>query len=129
MLGHSVGKCFFRTGIPGLRPQIHGAFVGAERQPGGPFEPGLVLLHFHAPNPGEWLAHLDFRLSRGAYRARPELAAYLGAATPADRKRFYDAVQDASPDTLDRLSQLSLLRQHDLGLRAKVARLLAKRQA
>ena len=129
MLGHSAGKCFFRTGIPGLRPQIHGAFAGTERLPGGPFDPGLELLHIHAADPAQWLAQLDFRLAQGAYRARPDLVAHLTAASATDRRRFYDAVQGASPDLLDRLSRLGLLRTHDLGLRAKVARLMAMRQA
>lgn len=129
MLGHSAGKCFFRTGIPGLRPQIHGAFVGQDRLPGGPFAADLALLHFHAADPDDWLSHLDFRLARGAYRGRPALVAHLAHATAPERRQFYDAVQRASPALLAGLDRLGQLRRHDLGLRAKVARLFTAAQA
>lgn len=34
ILSHSVGKAFFRTGIPRLRPRIHGAFGGSKAPQG-----------------------------------------------------------------------------------------------
>ncbi len=122
VLSHSAGKCFFRTGIHRLKPRIHGAFHANARVPGGVFHPDLTLLHFHAQDREQWLDRLEFRLAQGGYRDRP-LQRWLAQADIAARIAFYDAVQVATPDKVDLLRRLGLMREVDLGLSAKVAAL------
>lgn len=121
MLSHSVGKSFFRTGIAGLQPRIHGAFRDGQRVPGGAFAPDLALLHFHAEDRARWLARLPFRLARGGYRVGPLQA--LAGAGPDALAEFYDAVQTASEPQLARMRNLGILREERLELRRKVAAL------
>ena len=120
VLSHSVGKCFFRTGIAGLQPRLHGAFMGSQRLPGGPFTPDVALLHFHAEDPVRWLDRLQFRLTCGAYQSNPALADWLLAADDAAIRAFYAQVQTASATTLDTLRAGRALIEADLGLRARV---------
>lgn len=120
-LSHSQGKCFFRTGVAGLEPRLHGAFMGKERMDSGAFHPALALLHFHAQDPDQWLGRLAFRLSKGAYHFNPALQAHLTGADEAEVAAFYRSVQEATPKTLTTLAEMGLLREAALGLRAKVA--------
>ncbi|MFN6979470.1 MAG: glycosyltransferase family 2 protein [Gemmobacter sp.] len=126
LLSHSAGKCFFRTGVPGLVPNIHGARMGGERVDGGRFHRDLALLHFHAEDPARWRAALPFRLTRGAYRFNPPLQAHLSAASAAGIDAFYTAVQVARPEYLAALAAAGCLRKADLGLAARVAALRAR---
>lgn len=110
MLSHTAGKCFFRTGVPGMVPNIHGARIAGERVPGGRFHPDLALLHFHAHDPAAWRAALPFRLTKGAYQFQPALQAHLAAADAAGVAAFYDAVQVARPEYLAALAAEGALR-------------------
>jgi hypothetical protein len=121
-LSHAEGKCFFRTGIPGLEPRLHGAFLNGLRLPGGSFCPEVALLHFHAQDPTRWLDRLPFRLTRGAYQFNPALADWLQAADDDAIRAFYTRVQTASPPMLDALRQAGALIEADLRLRDKVAK-------
>lgn len=121
MLSHTVGKCFFRTGIPDMVGRIHGARIKGETVFGGRFHPALALLHFHAQDPDLWKSRLPYRLARGAYQYRPAMQRWLLDATPAQVDGFYDAIQTARPALLTALAERDLLRRADLGLRARVA--------
>ncbi len=123
VLSHAIGKCFFRTGIPGLRPWIHGANIRGERVPPGAPSPEMAVLHFHAQDPGLWRAQLPFRLARGAYVLKPELQAFLQDATEAELDAFYLHVQTATPEALALLRREGLLREASLTLRPKIAAL------
>ncbi len=127
MLSHAAGKCFFRTGVPDLKPRIHGAFRHGARVQGIPTQSELGLLHFHAASPETWLAQLDYRLRLGAYRGRPECVALLGPADGKLRRAIYDAIQRATPEMISLLDSLGILRTHDLGLSRKVDHLLGDR--
>lgn len=124
-LSHTNGKSFFRTGIPGLSPRLHGAFLNKERLAGPPFDRRLRLLHFHAQDREGWLAALPFRLTRGAYQYHPELQAHLHQAGPEEIAFFYDRTQTLGPDTARMLEDDGRLIRADLGLRARVAALPA----
>lgn len=126
VLSHSAGKAFFRTGIAGLVPRIHGGSLHGQRLPGPRFDPRLKLLHFHAQERARWLEALPFRLQRGAYQYRPELHAHLGAATPAEIAAFYDATQRATAEQAALLAAEGRLVRAELHLRRKVAALLAQ---
>jgi len=123
MLSHTVGKCFFRTKVAGMIANIHGAKIDGERVFAGRFHPDLTLLHFHAEDPVRWQGNLHFRLSKGAYQFLPDMQAHLLAANEAEVAAFYDAVQRAAPATIAALRDMGLLREVDLGLRAKIARI------
>ncbi|MEZ5798977.1 MAG: glycosyltransferase family 2 protein [Paracoccaceae bacterium] len=122
-LSHTNGKSFYRTGIPGLTPRLHSAFLNRERLPGPPFDRRLRLLHFHAQDRAQWLAALPFRLTRGAYQYHPDLQAHLATAGPEETGYFYDRTQVLAPDVADLLRQEARLIEADLALRAKVAAL------
>ncbi len=125
MLSHSAGKVFFRTGVPGLSPRLHGAFIGGERLPGPGFHPGLRLLHFHAQDREDWLTALPFRLTRGAYQYRPEMQAWLASASAEEVADFYLATQRARPEAAALLHDAGRLVEARLDLRRRVADLLA----
>ena len=125
VLSHSVGKCFFRTGIAGLQPRLHGAFLNGFRLPGGGFCPDLALLHFHAEDPARWLDRLQFRLTRGAYQYNPALADWLKAADDAAIRAFYAQVQTVAPATLDALRGADALIEADLDLRARLEKVFS----
>ncbi|HMO71211.1 MAG TPA: glycosyltransferase family 2 protein [Paracoccaceae bacterium] len=124
-LSHAVGKCFFRRGVPGMQPRIHGAEVDGEKLNGGAFCPDIALLHFHAQDPAGWRARLDFRRMKGAYSFNLGLAGFLAAASDAERADFYDATQVAHPHVLALLREGGALIEADLGLSARVAALEA----
>ena len=124
VLSHAAGKCFFQRGFRGLQPRLHGAYLHGERVKGDPFHPDLALLHFHAEDPDRWKHRLQFRLTRGAYRSNPALQARLLASSPAEIDDFYAAVQTADPEVLSYLAAKGLLKEVNLGLRAKVDALL-----
>lgn len=123
MLSHLVGKCLFRTGIPGLQPRLHGAFHEGWRLPSPPFEPRLKLLHFHAQDRAAWQAALPFRLSRGAYQYHPALQAFLQDADAAGVEVFYLTTQSLTPENAALLRAAGRLVEADLGLRRRVAAL------
>jgi hypothetical protein len=120
-LSHTNGKSFFRTGIPGLSPRLHGAFLRGERLPGLPFDPRLPLLHFHAQDQEAWARALPFRLSRGAYQYHAEMQAHLAAAGPEETDYFYTRTQTIAPDIAAMLRSEGRLIEADLRLRDRVA--------
>lgn len=119
-LSHAVGKCFFRRGVPGLQPRIHTGVLGGEKIKGGAFSPDIALLHFHAQDPVAWRERLAFRRTKGAYSFNVMLMGWLGMASDADLRDFYDRVQIAHPRVLADLRQAGALLEADLGLRARV---------
>ncbi|MDX5351367.1 MAG: glycosyltransferase family 2 protein [Paracoccaceae bacterium] len=127
-LGHTIGKSFCRMGLPGVVLGLHDVFIDRKPQR-RPFHPELRILHFHAQDPVVWRKALPFRLSNGAYHfdAENHLRAYLTGASDAVIDDFYAWTMTLTPE------KIALLRAHDrlatvnLGLRAKVADLLAGR--
>ena len=125
MLSHVVGKAFFRTGIAGLTPRLHGANLNGQRLPGPPVDPRVKLLHFHAQDRAAWERALPFRLDRGAYQKREGLRAALSGAPPEEIDAFYRETQMLTPEKADMLRSEGRLVEVSLGLRAKVQALLA----
>nr|WP_301538883.1 glycosyltransferase family 2 protein [Pseudogemmobacter hezensis] len=121
MLSHSAGKLFFRSGIKGLSPRLHGAFIGGERLPGPDFHPGLQLLHFHAQDRASWLAALPFRLTRGAYQYRPEMQAWLAGASADEIADFYQTTQSLQAGAAADLRKAGRLVEARLDLRRRIA--------
>jgi hypothetical protein len=125
-LAHGLGKCFLRPRTRGVDLDLHFALVRKARlMP--PFHPDLRLLHFHAENPDAWRRALPFRLAKGAYHHPVErpLHAYLAGAGEAELQRFYEAAMMLTPEKAALLEAQGRLVTADLGLRAKVERLLA----
>lgn len=123
MLSHTAGKAFFRTGVPGLSPRLHGGFMNGIRLPGPAFDPAVRLLHFHAQDRAAWLAALPFRLTRGAYQYHPELQAHLTGASPDEIAAFYAETQILTPAKTELLRSKNRLIEADLDLPTKVATL------
>lgn len=69
MLSHVAGKYFVRTGLPDALLSIHAPYMGEKRAKAAQAE-GARLLHFHGHDYDEWRAHLDRRLTGGAYIAK-----------------------------------------------------------
>lgn len=122
-LSHTNGKSFFRTGIPGLSPRLHSAFLNKERLPGPPFDRRLPLLHFHAQDRAAWLKALPFRLTRGAYQYHPDLQAHLESSGPTEIDFFYDRTQILNADLSALLRDEGRLIEADLALRQKTNRI------
>lgn len=124
MLSHSVGKCFFRSGIAGLTPRLHGAMLAGTRVPGAGHLSGTRLLHFHAQDREGWLAALPYRLTRGAYQYKPDLQAFLRQASAQEIGDFYRRTQMVTREAEARLAAAGRLLQADLGLRLKIQSLV-----
>lgn len=127
-LSHTLGKSFCRIGRKDLSLRLHSVFVdGVEAHP--PFHPDLRLLHFHAQDPASFRRLLPFRLKHGAYNHKAEepLRAFLSGASHAELAAFYAETMELSPEKAELLRAKDRLIEADLGLRAKVADLLAGR--
>ncbi len=133
-LSHVAGKMIYRTGIDGLKVQIHNIWVGEAMNPGEVLLDDTTLLHMHAESWEAFRAALDYRLEKGSYRAELK-PGQKGALTMHQLlrslrneggekaiRRFYDSVCTATPALCDRLAAHGLLRRHDLALDAKRAR-------
>ena len=123
VIAHSVGKCFFRTGVAGLTPKIHSGQRNGARVDRAGFSADMALLHYHAVDRDAWLAHVAYRAEHGAYSGRPARQAFYQTATEADLRAFHDAVQTAGPALLDRLAAEHLLLTAEPGLEASRDRL------
>jgi hypothetical protein len=120
MLSHGSGKAFFRTGIRGFVPRIHGASLNGKRISGMLFESRIKLLHFHAEDREAWLAALPYRLSKGAYRKRLPLVQLLGKGSPSEVQEFYQQTQMLNSDKLAILRGEGRLVEADLHLKRAV---------
>ena len=133
-LSHVAGKMIYRTGIDGLKVQIHNIWVGEEMNPGEVTLDDTTLLHMHAESWEAFRAALDYRLEKGSYRAELK-PGQKGALTMHELlhalrsdggenalRQFYDSVCAANPDLLRRLAAHGRLRSHDLSLDEKRAR-------
>lgn len=69
LLSHTAGKFFVRTGVPEMQLSIHGPFRAGKRAQATDVE-GARLLHFHGADYDAWRAHLERRLTGGAYIAK-----------------------------------------------------------
>lgn len=127
-LSHVAGKLFLRTGIDGLQPRIHNARLPK----GGPAKeipcPAIEIAHFHASTWDQFLHHYRFRMSQGSYR--PQLQAQSRDSSAASHHTlfrqienalgtdglhaFYDEINLATPDLLERLDKQGLLRVHHM---------------
>lgn len=127
-LGHIIGKSFGRIGFPKAKMGLHSIFVDGNRLR-DTFHPHLRILHFHAQDQEVWRRQLPFRLQNGAYSYDTEnqLRGHLQRASDAVIDDFYQTVMTLTPEKAALLEAHDLLITTDLGLREKVADLLAGR--
>lgn len=122
ILSHRAGKAFFKTGVKNLYPRIHSATVGEDGPPiHAPFNPEIMLLHFHAQNKDDWLSALHRRATKGAYRTNDALVAFTLEASKEEIDHFYTYTHVANPRLLGALKDADLLVEADLRLKEKVA--------
>lgn len=136
-LSHLAGKVFARTGMVGIRVQIHNVFQDDAIIDGPEQQPGIDLAHLHAKSWPEWLTAYRYRLEKGSYRAdlapnRPrdrgglsmhELFAMIETegGEPGLRAFFNEVCAD-TPALRAALEAQGLLRRVDLALDAKLPR-------
>ena len=127
-LSHIIGKSFCRPRVPGMAIALHDVILNKQKLR-TPFHPELRLLHFHAQDPVGWRRALPFRLESGAYHFEEErqLHAFLSTADDKALQAFYDATMTLTPEKIALLQAQDRLITADLGLRARVADLLAGR--
>ncbi len=142
-ISHTAGKVFVRTGQGDWTIRIHNAFRGQDMNPGETPLPEMALLHCHARDWDDWLAHYRYRLDHGSYRSelpaiRPaeyggmnlhELFRWLEQDNgEAGLRAFYDEVMSDTVGLPERLAAEGLLRQHDLELDRKLEKHFPKSQ-
>ncbi|MGC1505054.1 MAG: glycosyltransferase family 2 protein [Sulfitobacter sp.] len=130
-LSHLAGKCFLRSGLEGIRVQIHNAFQDNEMLKGPETTADIDLAHAHATSWENWYAAYRYRLEKGSYRAelapnRPrdqggmsmhELFRMIEAENgKTGLKAFFDEVCADTPALRHRLAAHGLLKHATLGL-------------
>lgn len=126
-LSHEFGKSFVRPRSRRVSLSLHDVLLDKIKVQ-TPFHPDLRLLHFHAQDPDHWRRALPFRLSGGAYFYESgALHALLSTADADELREFYATVMSLTPEKSALLESSGRLVKADLGLRAKVADLLAGR--
>lgn len=133
-LSHVAGKMMYRTGVDGLKVQIHNVFVGEDMNPGQVELTGTKLLHLHAKTWDEFYSAFHFRLEKGSYRSelKPNKPREEGGLSlhelfnllheedgQAGLRAFYDAVCSAQPELIARLKAHGLHMAVDLDLPRK----------
>lgn len=128
-VSHTAGKVFVRTGLENIKIRIHNAFRGQDMNPGETELDRIALLHCHARDWDDWLAHYQYRLQHGSYRSdlapiRPpekggislhDLFRWLEAEEgEAGLRAFYDEVLSDAAGLPERLGSEGLLRRHKL---------------
>lgn len=136
-LSHVAGKMIYRTGVEGLKVQIHNVFVGDEMNPGQQELEGTQLLHLHAKSWEDFISAFRYRLEKGSYRSelKPNLPREEGGLSLHELfsmiheedgedglRAFYDEVCTATPDLLKRLRGHGHLHCHALNLPATRSR-------
>ncbi|WP_225028785.1 glycosyltransferase family 2 protein [Xinfangfangia pollutisoli] len=124
MLSHTAGKHFVRTGLSGIEMRIHAPMQDGQRAQAE--DTGAArLLHFHGGDWDHWRAHLERRLSSGAYIAKFQrgsgeednlffaLQALKDGEGEAGLRAFWEKVCTYGPDK-------RILRKHDALLRCNL---------
>lgn len=135
-LSHVAGKLFVRLGKPGLKLRIHNCFVDGVENPAQIELSEIDLAHLHAKSWDDWLRAYRYRLAKGSYRPDlgPNRSRKTGGVTmhellteieaeagEAGLRAFYDEMCTASPELLQRLSDVGGLKRADLQLEAALA--------
>lgn len=136
-LSHVAGKMFYRTGVEGLKVQIHNIWVGEDMNPGQQELPEVRLLHMHAKSWDSFWQAFHFRLEKGSYRSelKPNKPREDGGLSlhelfsmlynddgEAGVRAFYETVCRATPELITRLQSKGLHHVCDLQLAEKQAK-------
>lgn len=135
-VSHVVGKTFVRTGLPDVKLGIHRAFENQDQQVEEIVSPDMELAHKHIESWNKWLSIMEFRLTRGSYRAeleqslnpmsgriqRHQLFKSLTEGGTDELRAFYAEVCWATPRLRQVMAEHGYLRQYKLDLDAKLAR-------
>ena len=136
-LSHLAGKCFVRSGLDGVRVQIHNAFQHDDMLKGPEDTAGIDLAHCHAASWEDWYTAFRYRFEKGSYRAelapnRPrekgglsmhELFTMIQAESgQKGLKAFFDEVCADTPELRRRLKAYGLLKQANLDLNTTTAK-------
>lgn len=132
-LGHTLGKSITRTGIEGLRLDIHRPFLGEAQVQNRATLLGGWLGHAHVRSWEEFVDKLDFRLSQGSYRPRTDrftlhdVISYLIAEEgEKGLHQLYEEVCADTPELRERLAQYGMLVTRDLDLDARCLRIFGR---
>ncbi|UZD91895.1 glycosyltransferase family 2 protein [Cognatishimia activa] len=132
-VSHVVGKIFARTGMQEAKFGIHRIFENKEQQVEDVTSEAIELCHTHIQSWEKWLKIMEFRLSRGSYRAeleqslnpasgrvqRHQLFTALTEGGNENLRAFYEEVCWATPRLREVLADHGYLREYQLDLTAK----------
>lgn len=135
-LSHVQGKLIVRTGLENLSFRIHNLFQNKKLLPCKHEQPQFELCHRHAPDWDHWIAHYDFRMTRGSYQPgmspnvprekgglnKNELFSWIKDEHGMDGLRaFYAEISGQDPDVRARLERNGLIRHRPLNMSQKIA--------
>ncbi|WP_186766246.1 glycosyltransferase family 2 protein [Phaeobacter marinintestinus] len=129
-LGYVGGKIVARTGVSDLHFGIHALKQGGQVLGGGLDLADVHVGHAHAPSFEAFERHLEFRMTKGSYRRKPNdsmkvediVKVIRDTEGRAGLRRFYDQINLATPHLLDRLAAHDMLLTATLDLDEKVTR-------
>lgn len=135
-VSHVVGKTLVRTGLTDVKFGIHRAFEHQDQQIEDITLTDLELAHVHIESWEKWLSIMEFRLSRGSYRAeleknlnpangriqRYQLFKSLTEGGTDDLRAFFEEVCLATPRLRQLMSDKGYLREFRLDLETKLSR-------
>ncbi|GAA6207299.1 hypothetical protein NBRC116601_05920 [Cognatishimia sp. WU-CL00825] len=135
-ISHTAGKIFVRRGQPNLRFAIHRAFANKDQPLIETPLPQVELCHRHVESWEKWLKIMQFRLSKGSYRAeleqsidpssgrisRHQMFSTLTQSGTSELRAFFDETCLATPKLRADLNKFGLLRNYRLDIARKVAK-------
>ncbi|MDC0737011.1 glycosyltransferase family 2 protein [Cognatishimia sp. SS12] len=133
-ISHTAGKVIARTGHADVKFGIHRIFQHGDQEMPQQTAPDVLLCHRHVESWEKWLEIMQFRLTRGSYRAeltggssggritRHALFSGLTETGEADLRAFFEEVCLATPRLLEALEGQNMLRVFTLDLAAKRAK-------
>jgi hypothetical protein len=132
-ISHTAGKIFVRSKQNNVRFAIHRAFENKDQALPETTTLEIELCHRHVQSWEKWLQIIEFRLTKGSYRAELEQALNPSSGRISRHQMFSNLTQDgtsdlraffeetclATPDIRKRLGKHNLLRSFQLDLAAK----------
>ncbi|WP_425046182.1 glycosyltransferase family 2 protein [Primorskyibacter sp. S87] len=127
-------KNIARTGLQGIRFGIHAMWREGKKLSTGQISEEIRVGHAHAPSWAQFRQHMTFRVTKGAYRRRPNepmrladvLATIQSEEGEPGLRRFYEEMMCATPDLIEQLAKHDMLLGVELDLDETVSKWFGK---